>query len=353
MRHGKHAFIIGGTGQIGRAAAATLLSRGWRVTLTSRGVRPLPDSNAPALRGATHITLDRDEPGALSGALTRTGGAGAIIDTIAYTETHAQQLLGIEHDASTLIVISTAAVYRDAAGRSLDDAQQKGFPVFPGPIRESQPTVAPGAKSYAAKKVAIERRLLDHAKRPVVILRPGAIHGLFSQHPREWWFVKRMLDGRRVIPLADRGRSRFHTTAAANIGALIETILSAPAKPVTQILNIADPSAPAVAEIGACITKHLRYRGTLLPVETTAGSNIGQTPWTTPHPFVLDTRAAEALGYRPATTCENALPATCDWLASQNVPGSDWKTRFPVLASYPAELFDYAAEDRFLGQMQT
>jgi nucleoside-diphosphate-sugar epimerase len=353
MRHGKHAFIIGGTGQIGRAAAATLLSHGWRVTLTSRGVRPLPASNAPALRGAAHITLDRDEPGALPGALARTGGADAIIDTIAYTETHAQQLLGIEHDTGALIVISTASVYRDDAGRSLDEAQQKGFPIFPEPIRESQPTVGPGAKSYPARKVAIERRLLDHARRPVIILRPGAIHGPFSQHPREWWFVKRVLDGRRVIPLADCGRNRFHTTAAANIGTLIETLLSTPAKPVTQILNIADPSAPTVAEIGACITKHLRYRGTLLPIETTAGCDIGQTPWTTPHPLVLDTRAAEALGYRPATTCENAIPATCDWLITQNAPGSDWKTKFPVLASYPADLFDYAAEDRFLSQLQT
>jgi NAD(P)-dependent dehydrogenase (short-subunit alcohol dehydrogenase family) len=36
------AFIIGGTGQIGRAAAAGLLRRGWRVTLAHTG-RQAPD----------------------------------------------------------------------------------------------------------------------------------------------------------------------------------------------------------------------------------------------------------------------------------------------------------------------
>ena len=37
---------------------------------------------------------------------------------------------------------------------------------------------------------------------------------------REAWFVKRILDGRRRIPLAYSGESRFHTTATANLAVL-------------------------------------------------------------------------------------------------------------------------------------
>lgn len=40
-----------------------------------------------------------------------------------------------------------------------------------------------------------------------------------------------------------------------------------------------------------------------------------------------------------------AVAETCDWLADEY--GPDWKEKFPVLASYPRELFDYAGEDRF------
>ncbi|MDR2674988.1 MAG: NAD(P)H-binding protein [Opitutaceae bacterium] len=76
----RHAFIIGGTGQIGRAAARKLLTDGWEVTLSSRGRRTLP-CDLPA-RGADIVTLDREQPGALARALEK--GADAVIDTIAF-----------------------------------------------------------------------------------------------------------------------------------------------------------------------------------------------------------------------------------------------------------------------------
>lgn len=47
------------------------------------------------------------------------------------------------------------------------------------------------------------------------------------------------------------------------------------------------------------------------------------------------------------TTYANAVGAMCDWLVEDAIRG-DWKDRYPVLASYPRDLFDYAAEDRFL-----
>ena len=75
------AFIIGGTGQIGRAIADDLLAHGWEVTLSHRGQRPRdPDL---AARGANTIILDREQPNALAHALA--AGADAVIDTIAYT----------------------------------------------------------------------------------------------------------------------------------------------------------------------------------------------------------------------------------------------------------------------------
>ena len=51
----KTALFLGGTGQIGRAAAARLLESGWEVVLASRGRR-----RAPSELDAPHVVVDRN-----------------------------------------------------------------------------------------------------------------------------------------------------------------------------------------------------------------------------------------------------------------------------------------------------
>lgn len=192
----------------------------------------------------------------------------------------------------------------------------------------------------------MERTLLDRASKPVVILRPCAIHGVGSTHPREWWFVKRMMDRRPFIPLAYRGESRFHTSAAKNIAALIGIVLE---NPRTRILNVADKTAFSLIEIGRAIAHHLHYSGRFVPVNDDGyPPAIGATPWSVPAPFTLDNGAAIALGYAPFAYDETVGPV-CDWLMRTGGT-SDWKSRFPVLASYPYEQFDYAAENEYLAR---
>jgi len=287
----RRALIIGGTGQIGRAIAGDLLGRGWQVMLAGRGQRPLPVDLTR--RGASFVELDRDKRGALRRAVA--GGVDAVVDTIAFTKAHARQLLEIENDVGAFVVISSASIYCDDQGRTLDEAAETGFPVFNGPVGESQRTVPPGSKTYSQQKVSMERQLLDYSQRPVCILRPAAVHGLWSTHPREWWFVKRMIDGRSHIPLAHAGHSRLHTSAVENIGALCAHVLEAP---TTQILNIADPTAPTAAEIGRLIADRVGFEGEFVPFEGMAATapTVGMTPWSIPEPVVLDTKAAGATG---------------------------------------------------------
>ena len=67
----RRAFIIGGTGQSGRAVADEPLSSGWKVACASRGGRE--QSRSTEREGVTCILLDRSEPGALRRAI----GSGA------------------------------------------------------------------------------------------------------------------------------------------------------------------------------------------------------------------------------------------------------------------------------------
>jgi nucleoside-diphosphate-sugar epimerase len=273
-------------------------------------------------------------------------GADALIDVAAYGPEHAFQLLDVQRSVGSLIVISSASVYCDAEQRTLDEASEDGFPEFLGPITETQSIVEPGPNTYSTRKVALERLLLDQAVVPLTIVRPAAVSGVASTHPREWWFVKRVLDQRPMIPLAYAWRSRFHTTSVANIAALV---LRAAPLLGKRVLNIADPAALSVGEIATSILSQFEYHGRVvaLPDEGVYPSSIGWTPWSVPRPFVLDTNAAQSIGYQPVTTYSQTAAQVREWLVRVTA-GRDWRKLFPILAAYPRELFDYEREDAAL-----
>ena len=213
-------------------------------------------------------------------------------------------------------------------------------------MTEEQATVEPGAHTYSTRKVAMERTLLESMRVPTAILRPCAIHGPFSAHPREWWFVKRLIDGRKAIPLAFRGRSKFQTSAPANTAELVSAITI---KSAEGIYNIPDPDAPNVYEIGQAILSACANDAELIPVDTgEKGPAIGVTPWSIPKPFTISDSRARGLGYNPVGDYRMTVAASCTWLSSQ--PSERWKSLFPQLAAYPHDLFDYTSEDRYFAE---
>jgi len=332
---GQRALIIGGSGQIGQACASALLAAGWSVTAGQKRPERFPAELIAA--GARAIHLDRSDDDAMASAVA--GGFDAVIDTVAFDDGHARQLLAIQADVGAFVVISSGSVYR---GRTLDEARETGFPRFPIPIPETQPTVAPGQATYSTRKVALERTLLNEATRPVTILRPFAIHGPGSLHPREWWFVKRILDGRRRAPLAHGGESIFHTSAVANIAELARVALEGAAP---RVLNAVDPQALTVAAIGRTIAKVYGVELDLVPIEGPPAKGVGATPWSGPYPIVADMSRAEAAGYRPVTTYEDAIGAACRSAEAMAAAGEPF-------VPYLAMMFDYAAEDAFFAATQ-
>lgn len=328
------ALIIGGSGQIGQAVAIRLLADGWNVIAAQQHPLGLPADLVAA--GVRPVALDRDAPGAVARAVV--GGVDALIDTVAFDETHARQLLEIQGDVGAMVVISSGSVYCDRQGRTLDEAKPGGFPDFPIPICEDQPTVSPSDANYSTRKSGLERLLLDGACTPITILRPCAIHGPGSRHPREWFFVKRILDGRRSVPLAWNGQSRFHTSATANIAELIAVCLATPA---TRVLNAADPEALTISAIAQAIADVYAYELTLVPFEGPPVGGVGAHPWCLPKPLIVDMRRALALGYRPVTDYRQSVGAACRSAEAGAASG----VMFP---EYITAMLDYPAEDAFL-----
>jgi nucleoside-diphosphate-sugar epimerase len=325
-------------------AARRLAEAGWDVTVASRGERALPDE----LTGLTrHVTVDRADPAALEQAAD---GADVLVDVIPFSPADAEQLLALGKRVGALIAISSASVYSDEEGRSLDEATgPDDLPRLPVPIPESQPTLPPGDATYSTGKAAIERALLERSSVPSTVIRPCAIYGRGDRQAREWHFVKRVLDGRKVVVLAYGGRSRFQTTAAENLGELIRRCAE---RPGTRVLNCGDPDPPTLVEIGRAIAAALNHEWAevLLPGEPEGV--LGRTPWSVPdsHPFVVDMSAAEReVGYRPVTSYANGVGVACEWLVEATRDG-DWRQVLPGHARYYGELFDYSAEDEYLAR---
>lgn len=313
---------------IGRAAARALATDGWEVVAVSRS-GTLPDGLAEL--GVEPAVADREDDAQLRTAVG--GGADVLLDTVAFTREHGEQLNGLAGLVGSLVVISSASVYADDEGRALDGEGDP--PNLPVPILETQPTAEPGDATYSTRKAELEQTLLG-GPLPSTLLRACAIHGPGAKMPREVFFVKRAVDGRDRVALAWNGESRFHTTSVANLAELIRL---AAAKPGDRALNAGDPEPPTTLEICRAIGDALEheFEPVLLP------GDEYDNPWATPQPFLVSMAAAEReLGYRPVTTYPEAVRETCAWLVAELAGGRDWD------GTYLEGMLDYAAEDEAL-----
>ena len=338
------ALIIGGTGAIGSAVARRLLAAGWRVELTGRD--PLHVPRELAADGARFTAIDRDDSAATLAVLG--GGADLLVDCVCYTAAQAATLLPLVSSVTSTVMISSKAVYIDANGRH---ANSDVPPCFEGPIGEGQPTLRPNGapynsrEGYGSNKVAAEEVLLDSGY-PITVLRPSKVHGVWSRRPAS---------GCLSSGSWTSGRSLFSPSAER------ELIIRAPrpmslrwssssqVRPGRRILNSADPDAPSALEISRVIAGHLghSWEEVLLEDAETDGL-LGQTPWSSVPPIVLDTTAAAELGYRPAGTYATTVAAEIDWLVAAT---RDRAAAWALPADddpYFAALLDYAAEDRYL-----
>src|SRR5215467_6742601 len=230
---------------IGRATARALAADGWEVVAVSRS-GTLPDGLAEL--GIESVAADREDDAQLRAALG--SGADVVYDSVAMNRAHGEQLNNLEGLVGSLVVISTASVYADDQGRAFD-GEGGDPPRLPVPIRETQRTAEPGDATYSTQKAELEQTLLQGAL-PSTLIRACAVYGPGAKNPRELYFVKRAVDGRRRVAIAWNGESRFNTVSVANLAELIRL---AAAQPGNRLLNGGDPDPPSTLDICNAIGK--------------------------------------------------------------------------------------------------
>ncbi len=330
---------------IGRATARHLVKAGWQVDVTGRDPAHMPSDLADA--GARFVAADRADAAALQRALGE--GVDLLVDCVCFTAADARTLLPLAAHATSTALISSKAVYVDAKG---NHANSDTPPDYAGAISEDQPTLPPGDMDYQSRegygpnKVAAELVALESGL-PISVLRPSRVHGVGSERPREWVFVKRALDRRSVLLLGDAGAGVVHPTAAVNIAALIETVA---AKPGSRILNSADPDAPSALEISRIIAKRLGHTWDEVLLDGRAPVDLGRTPWDSKHPVVLDTSASVALSYVPVGDYAATVADEVDWLVNAGRTGDPEGILPDPQDPFFLPFLDYAAEDAYLAE---
>ncbi|MFY9636208.1 MAG: NAD-dependent epimerase/dehydratase family protein, partial [Cellulosimicrobium cellulans] len=282
------ALVIGGSGQIGQAATARLLEDGWDVTVASRGQATPPT-------GVKVRQVDRADDKSMDAVLKE--GFDVVVDVVAFDPAHVAQLERRAGDIGSIVAISTGGLYVDSQGRALEAITElETSPRFDGPVPESARTVGTGTGTYASGKRAVELALANGPV-PATVIRPATVHGPNTPQAREWFYLRRILDGRRTFVLGFDGQGSYHPVSTGN---LAEMIRLAARNPGHRILNAGDPGSPTEHHIAKAIAEAMNVS---VDVVLIPGQPPVASPWSLPAPVFLDTEAARTqLGYEPALT---------------------------------------------------
>ncbi len=216
-------------------------------------------------------------------------------------------------------------------------------PGLPVPTREDAPRSSELENDKTAKMVASEDMVFVHHP-TATLFRYPLIYGPGQILPREWIVVKRVLDGRRRMIVADGGLTLRTAGYGPNVGRALALVADSPPIAAGQTYNVADEHCLTAAQTIAVLAEALDVEIEL--VSLPAALATPARPFLTSEHTLHQQMGVDAirfdLGYRDATPVVEALGITARYLRDNPVtPGSITEQRLQ-------DPFDYEAEDALI-----
>ncbi|MDH4209298.1 MAG: NAD-dependent epimerase/dehydratase family protein [Anaerolineae bacterium] len=328
-----HILIIGGTRRCGPYLVEELLARGHTVLCYHRG-----QHNISFSKGAEHLHGDRRDYPRFKEQMSGVK-PDVVIDMMANDDSDVRAIV----DAFTgrlqrYICISSFEVYEafEAAWKHIPSLQAVPIPED-APKRKDIHLYGEGPRY---DKILVERETsLAHERGdfPTTILRWPALYGPRDETPREWYYVKQALDGRKWIAVPAGGQALYARGYFENMAHT--AALAAESEAASgQAYNCADTLALSLRQIVQMIGEILDHKWEITPVPRELMPSVPQSqalpcscdPYDIEPHMLLDlSKIRTELGYRDLVPIRTAMENTVRWLADEK-PTVDWLT-----PSYP------------------
>lgn len=322
-------LIVGGTGPTGHALVRRVLAAGDVPTIVHTGRHEI-DFDGPV----EHVHCDPRSREDLAAAL-----GGRTFDAAVSTSGRLTEVISVlAGRVGALAAVTGLPAY---AGWLVPPGRS-GRPV---PLRETDPpTPAAGGgpgDGLTARVQENERAVLEAAAGGAfraTVLRYTMVYGPHSYIPFEWYFARRVRDGRRRLALEADGLMLPQRGYSANLAAAVLLALD-DQRAAGRVFNVGDEQVLSVRSIAETVAAALGHEFEIVPVPLAASPCAN--PMALRQNTIFDLGAIRELGYRDVLPVAAATARYATWLAA-HPPGPAEE------AALGARAFDYAAEDRVL-----
>lgn len=324
-------LVIGGTGPTGIPLVRDLVARGDNVTILHRGRHERAET--PAV--VEHLHADPYDDDSLRAAL-----AGRTFDvTLAMYGRLRRIAEATRGHTGRFVSVGGVPAYRGWMNPWLHDP-----PGLPVPVGEDAPVVDDPADDEKGYRIARTEEAVFTHHPDAAHFRYPYVYGPYQLAPREWCVVRRVLDGRRRIVVADDGLTLHHHGYTENLAHALLLAVERPDDAAGKVFNVGDEEVLSVRQVieivAAALGHHFEIISMPHDLALPARPLLAQP---LPTHRVMDlTRIKRDLGYRDRVPAREALATTARWLADN--PPAPGGTEEMVLT----DPFDYDAEDRLV-----
>lgn len=330
------ALVIGGTGPTGPFIVKGLVARGYTPVILHRGTHEVD-----FLDKFEHMHADPHFTEPVKEVL-----AGRTFDLVIASYGRLRILVDLLAGHTGRLITIGGTVYR---------RQQWSAPATELADRELSHKLV---KRVQQTEEAILARHADGTFR-LTHLRYPNLYGPRQLAPREWSVVRRILDGRRTIPVMDGGLTLESRAYVENAAAAVLLAVDNQQKSAGRVYHVADAVTPTDAERALAIAAVMNVNVEILNYPCAAGrpayfwgggrnlESMGEPgPPPTHHKLLDSSRIRDELGFTDVVGFEEAIRRTVEYyLANPLERGGDEEARI-------GDPFDYEAEDRFAAELK-